>query len=105
MANIYDAMVFALREHWKAYEGAPPQRFELTDDSLQALNEAREMVISAMSFTLKPGWEREFHGAPVVLTKFENCLVDKKGNRIPLGFASSAFSSSGDQDRRNDSEG
>jgi len=30
MANIYDSMVSALREHWKANDNAYPQRF-ITD--------------------------------------------------------------------------
>lgn len=84
MANIYDSMVSLLREHWKAHSNAYPQRFELSANSFKALNEGRELVITNMNYKLRPGWESDFQGVPVVVAEGGNCMVDKDGVRVPL---------------------
>ena len=84
MSNIYDAMVAALRDHWKAHNTAYPQRFELTQDAFNALNETRKTVITTMNYTLRPGWENDFQGVAVAVADVGNFMVDKDGNRLPL---------------------
>ena len=86
MANIYDAMVTALRDHWKAYENAYPQCFELSWDAFNTLNETRKTVVSTMNYGFRPGWEHDFLGVPVSVVDAGNCLVDKDGNRVPLAL-------------------
>lgn len=86
MTNIYDAMVAALREHWKAHDNAYPQRFELSQDAFSTLNETRKTVITTMNYTLRPGWENGFQGVPVAVGDGGNCMVDKDGNRLPLAL-------------------
>lgn len=86
MANIYDAMVSALREHWKAHDNAYPQRFELSQAEFTTLNETRKTVISTMNYGFRPGWEHDFLGVPVAVVDAGNCLVDKDGNRVPLAL-------------------
>jgi hypothetical protein len=85
MANIYDSMVSALREHWKANDNAYPQRFELTQVTLDALVAARKLVNETMNFKKYPGWEQEFLGVPVVLSTEGDAMIDKDGTRVPLG--------------------
>lgn len=86
MANIYDAMVAALRDHWKAHDNAYPQRFELAQGAFNALNETRKTVITTMNFTFRPGWENDFLGVPVAVSGAGSCMVDKDGNRVPLAL-------------------
>jgi len=86
MANIYDAMVAALRDHWNAHDKAYPQRFELSQDAFTALNETRKTVITTMNFAFRPGWETDFLGVPVAVADGGNCLVDKDGNQVPLAL-------------------
>lgn len=86
MTNIYDAMVAALRDHWKAHDNAYPQRFELTQDAFNALNETRKTVIATMNFTFRPGWENDFLGVPVAVSGAGSCMVDKDGNQVPLAL-------------------
>ena len=86
MTNIYDAMVAALRDHWKAHGNAYPQRFELSQDAFSTLNETRKTVISTMNFGFRPGWETYFLGVHVAVVDAGNCLVDKDGNRVPLAL-------------------
>ena len=85
MANIYDSMVSALREHWKANDNAYPQRFELTQVTLEALVAARKLVNDTMNFKKYPDWEQEFLGVPVVLSTEGDAMIDKDGTRVPLG--------------------
>ncbi|WP_313571049.1 hypothetical protein [Comamonas terrigena] len=86
MANIYDAMVAALRDHWKAHSNAYPQRFELTQDAFNTLNETRKTVITTMNYAFRPGWENDFLGVPVSVADGGNCMVDKDGNQVPLAL-------------------
>ena len=84
MANIYDSMVSALREHWKANDNAYPQRFELTQVTLDALVETRRIVNDTMNFKKGAGWEGEFLGVPVVLSTEGDAMIAKDGARVPL---------------------
>lgn len=85
MANIYDSMVGVLREHWKANDNAYPQRFELSQVTLDALVAARKIVNETMKFSRASGWEREFLGVPVVLSTEGGAMIAKDGARVPLG--------------------
>ena len=85
MANIYDSMVSALREHWKANDNAYPQRFELTQVTLEALVAARKLVNDTMNFKKPAGWEGEFLGVPLVLSTEGDAMIAKDGTRVPLG--------------------
>ncbi|MGN1055982.1 MAG: hypothetical protein ACI4QS_04610 [Comamonas sp.] len=86
MPNLYDALVAALREHWKIHNNAYPQRIELTPEDLQALKQARQLVNQTMNFKLAPGWEESFHGTPVQAGNM-SCLVDAQGQRIPVTWS------------------
>ena len=88
MANIYDAMVAALREHWDAHAGASPRRFELTQKAFNALTDARKAVMSVGSYCPPSGWEAVFHGIPVSVVEGADChVVDKNGQRTSLGLS------------------
>ena len=84
MANLYESMTGALREHWKANDNAYPQRFELTQVTLEALVAARKLVNDTMNFKKYAGWEQEFLGVPVVLSTEGDAMIDKDGARVPL---------------------
>ena len=84
MANIYDSMVSALREHWKANDNAYPQRFELTQVTLDSLAATRKLVNDTMNFKKYPDWEQEFLGVPVVLSTEGDAMIAKDGARVPL---------------------
>lgn len=84
MANIYNTMIEALREHWKAHEGAYPQAFELSEELHRLLNETRKTVVTTMNYKFRPGWEGDFLGVKVVVTGGPSCMVDKAGSRVPL---------------------
>ena len=84
MANIYDSLVSALREHWKANDNAYPQRFELTQVTLEALVAARKLVNDTMNFKKYPGWEKEFLGVPLVMSTEGDAMIAKDGTRVPL---------------------
>ena len=84
MANIYDSMVSALREHWKANDNAYPQRFELTQVTLDSLAATRKLVNDTMNFKKGDGWEQEFLGVPLVLSTEGDAMIDKDGTRVPL---------------------
>ena len=84
MSNIYDSMVSALREHWKANDNAYPQRFELTPVTLDSLAATRKLVTDTMNFKKGDGWEQEFLGVPLVLSPEGDAMIDKDGTRVPL---------------------
>ena len=101
MANIYDAMVAALREHWAAHAGASPRRIELTQKAFNALTDARKAVMSVGSYCPPSGWEAVFHGIPVSVVEGADChVVDKNGQRTSLGIAPLYWDADGRQDRR-----
>ena len=87
MANIYDAMVGALREHWNANSNAYPQRFELMPSSFESLVAERRLVNQSMNFPLilqKANWEGEFLGVAVQAASEGNVMVAADGTRVPL---------------------
>lgn len=86
MENIYDSMVSALRDHWKANANAYPQRFELTQATLDGLVSDRRLVNETMNFPLnqKVGYEKEFLGVPIQVSADGNVLVALNGERVPL---------------------
>ncbi|QMV73749.1 hypothetical protein HS961_13435 [Comamonas piscis] len=83
--TLYDPMIGALREHWKANANAYPQCFELTKVALDDLNADRALL--KKSIGLKPlagGDFMMFHGAKIVIGD-SNAMVSKDGTRVPLG--------------------
>lgn len=87
MPNIYDSMISALRDHWKANANAYPQRFELTQATLDGLVSDRRLVNETMNFPLnqKASYEQEFLGVPIEVSADGNVLVALNGERVPLG--------------------
>lgn len=87
MSSLYDTMICALREHWKANANAYPQRFELTQTTLDGLVSDRRLVNETMNFPLnqKIGYDKEFMGVPVAVSADGNVLVALNGERVPLG--------------------
>ena len=87
MENIYDSMISALREHWKANNNAYPQRFELTQSTFDGLLADRRLVNETMNYplNLKNGYEKEFLGVPVAVSVEGNAMVAMDGTRVPLG--------------------
>jgi hypothetical protein len=88
MENIYDSMISAVREHWKANNNAYPQRFELTQSTLDGLLADRRLVNETMNYplNLKNGYEKEFLGVPVTVSSEGNALIALDGTRVSLGF-------------------
>lgn len=86
MTNIYDSMIGALREHWKANKNAYPQRFELTQSTFDGLLADRRLVNETMNYplNLKNGYEKEFLGVPVVASPEGNALIALDGTRVVL---------------------
>lgn len=86
MSNIYDSMVSALRDHWKANANAYPQRFELTQATLDGLVSDRRLVNETMNFPLnqKIGYEQEFLGVPLQVSEEGNALIVLDGTRVLL---------------------
>lgn len=86
MSNIYDSMVSALRDHWKANANAYSQRFELTQTTLDGLVSDRRLVNETMNYplNLKNGYEKEFLGVPVAVSAEGNSMVALDGTRVPL---------------------
>lgn len=87
MSSLYNHMVEALREHWKAHNNTYPQRFDLTDVALRALNDNRKMVNTSMNYVLRPGWEQEFLGVPLQAGQPVNAMVAADGTQVLLGEA------------------
>jgi len=86
MINIYDSMISALREHWKANNNAYPQRFELTQSTFEGLLADRRLVNETMNFPLnqKIGYDKEFMGVPVAVAAEGNAMVAMDGTRVLL---------------------
>lgn len=84
MSNIYDTIVFALREHWKNHGGDSPQSFEISTQSFSELKKARQEVLLSLKCELPSGWEENFQGVQIAVVDGGNFMVDKDGNRVPL---------------------
>lgn len=84
MTNIYDSMTSALREHWKAHENAYPERFELTQSTLNELVAKRELVNTSMNFKMSTAAAKEFLGVPIQVSAEGNVMVAADGTRVPL---------------------
>lgn len=82
--NLYDTMIAAIREHWKAHDNHMPQHFQLTEIAHRALNETRALVNQTMNFRQAPGWENEFQGVKIVRGD-SNQMVSKDGAVVQLG--------------------
>ncbi|WP_312566640.1 hypothetical protein [Comamonas sp.] len=87
MPNLYEALITMVRDHWKTYDNAYPQRIELSASDMQALLDERKLVNETMNFQLPPGWEQTFHGTPVQLAD-ASCFVDVNGQRMPITLVS-----------------
>lgn len=87
MPNLYEALITMVRDHWKTYDNAYPQRIELSASDMQALLDERKLVNETMNFQLQPGWEQTFHGTPVQLAD-ASCFVDVNGQRMPITLVS-----------------
>lgn len=85
MANLYESMTGALREHWKTHNNAYPQRFELTASAHAALVENRELVVTTMNYSNRSALGEDFLGVPVVVSDAGNVMVAVDGSVVPLG--------------------
>lgn len=83
MPNLYDTLVAILREHWKTYNNAYPQRIELSASDMQVLSDERTLVNETMNFKPTGGWQASFHGTPVQLGDV-SCVIDLHGACIPV---------------------
>lgn len=82
--TLYDSMLAALHEHWKANNNAYPQCYELTKIALDDLNAGRSLVRKSIGLkTLEGNDFHEFHGVKLVVGEI-NALVAKDGTRVPL---------------------
>jgi len=80
-------MTSALREHWKANDGAYPQRFELLQSTYDAFVTDRRLVNTSMNFLenlQRKGWEDEFLGVPIAVSADGNAMVSANGDRVIL---------------------
>lgn len=83
--NLYDSMLGALREHWKANDNAYPQCFELTKMALEDLNTTRQTVKTSIGLKALAGDDfKMFHGVKLAVGD-SNALIAKDGTRVPLG--------------------
>lgn len=82
--NLYDSMIGALREHWKANDNAYPQCFELTQASFDGLIALRRIVIEGLGSKELPGGKDKFLGVKIVIGS-SNALIAKDGARVELG--------------------
>lgn len=83
--NLYESMLAALRGHWKANDNAYPQCFELTKESLEALNASRTLVKKSIGLKPLVGDDfNNFHGVKLAIGD-SNALIAKDGTRVPLG--------------------
>ena len=85
MANLYESMTSALREHWKTHSNAYPQRFELTASAHAALVENRELVVKSMNYSNRSALGEDFLGVPIVVSDAGNVMVAVDGSVVPLG--------------------
>jgi hypothetical protein len=85
MANLYESMTSALREHWKTHNNAYPQRFELTASAHAALVENRELVVKSMNYSNRSALGEDFLGVPIVVSDAGNVMVAVDGSVVPLG--------------------
>lgn len=65
MPKLYNSMTAALQDHWKAHSNAYPQKFVLTEQAHQQLNNIRHLVSVVMVNKEPPGWENAFLGVPI----------------------------------------
>ena len=85
MANLYESMTGALREHWKTHNNTYPQRFELTASAHAALVENRELVVTTMNYSNRSALGEDFLGVPIVVSDAGNVMVAVDGSVVPLG--------------------
>ena len=85
MANLYESMTSALREHWKTHNNAYPQRFELTADAHAALVGNRELVVKSMNYSNRSALGEDCLGVPIVVSDAGNVMVAVDGLVVPLG--------------------
>ena len=84
MSDMYEQIITAIHDHWKAHDNRYPQAIELTDAAWRDLNAVRRLVNESMAFTLKPGWEQSLHGVHIVRSADTNTVLDMDGQRLPL---------------------
>ena len=84
MTSIYESMVSALREHWKANNNVYPQRFELLQATLDVLVKERTLVNSTMNFNERSALGEDFLGVPITVSQDGNAMVAADGSRVPL---------------------
>lgn len=80
--DIYESMISALREHWKAHNNAYPQRFELMQSTCDEVAKQRALVVETMNYKTK--LLDDFLGVPIVVSAEGNAMVDADGSRLPL---------------------
>ena len=86
MANLYESMTGALREHWKTHNNAYPQRFELTASAHASLVETRELVVTTMNYSNRTALGEDFLGVPIVVSDAGNVMVAVDGTRVSLSI-------------------
>lgn len=84
MSDMYEQIITAIHDHWKAHGNTYPQAIQLTQSSWSELNAMRRLVNESMAFTLKPGWEQSLHGVHIVRSADINAVLDVNGQRLPL---------------------
>ena len=87
MSNLYDALVVALRRHWKDHNNTYPERFELSETSMQELLTLRKLVIEAMHFSHLPTTEHLFLGVPLTVSPDGDFMVTAQGERMAIDRA------------------
>jgi hypothetical protein len=100
MANIYDAMVAALREHWDACR-CIAAAVRTDSEGVQCVDGCPQGGDVRRKLLSPSGWEAVFHGIPVSVVEGADChVVDKNGQRTSLGIAPLYWDADGRQDRR-----
>ena len=84
MSDMYEQIITAIHDHWKAHDNRYPQAIQLTERSWQELNAMRKLVNESMAFSPKPGWEQSLHGVHIERSADTNAVLDEDGQRWPL---------------------
>lgn len=84
MSDMYEQIITAIHNHWKAHDNRYPQAIQLTDSAWSGLNAMRRLVNESMAFTLQPGWEQSLHGVHIERSADINAVLDEDGQRLPL---------------------
>lgn len=84
MSDMYEQIITAIHDHWKAHHNRYPQAIQLTDTAWRELNAMRKLVNDSMAFSPQPGWEQSLHGVHIERSADTNAVLDMDGQRLPL---------------------